>query len=54
MGMLKIRENQKTIPSILFEQEILEGIARFLGIQKDILNIETPIVIQLSPLNIGG
>lgn len=54
LSMLIEREGQNTIPSILFEQEILGGIERFLSIQKDLLSMEPPIVIQLSLLNVKG
>lgn len=54
LSMLKARGDEKYIPSTLFEREIIDGVDRFLRFQKDVFGIDSPVVIQLSLINVKG
>ena len=54
LSMLRARGEEKYIPSTLFEREIIDGVHRFLRFQKDIFGIDSPVVVQLSLINVKG
>lgn len=45
--------NRRTIPSVLFERELLDALPRFLSIQRN-LGVEQPLFIMLSLLGVSG
>lgn len=45
--------NLRTIPSVLYEKEILEALPRFLSIQRQ-LGVESPLFIMLSLIGVSG
>lgn len=45
--------NSRTIPSVLYEKEILEALPRFLSIQRQ-LGVEPPLFIMLSLIGVSG
>lgn len=45
--------NKRTIPSVLFERELLDALPRFLSIQGN-LGVEQPLLIMLSLLGVSG
>lgn len=54
VDLLDPQHDGKIIPSILYERNILESVEKYLSILNDDLNIETPILVFLSLLNVKG
>ena len=52
-GMLADREDERYIPSELYEQSLIEALSRYLGLQKE-LGVGTPILVMLSLIDIAG
>ena len=51
--LLDDRRGQRTIPSIAYEEELLEALPRFLSIQKE-LGVDPPLFIMLTLLGVKG
>jgi hypothetical protein len=52
-SMLRLRDNNRTIPSIVFERELIEAVRIYLDVQKQ-MTVPPPISILISLLGVSG
>ena len=52
-GLLDTVDQDKYIPSVIYENELIQGVRRFLSAQ-DIVGVEPPIFLMLSMLGVSG